>query len=44
MTYAQPRMAALLDVQRRSAEAINQEVSKPLFRAWKIVRRIQRTQ
>lgn len=44
VAHSQPRMAALLDIGGRSPESINQEIAKPLFRAFKVVRRIHRAQ
>ncbi len=41
MTHAQAGMAALLDVNRRPAEPVNQEIAEALLRARKIVGRIQ---
>jgi len=44
VAHPQARMPALLDVQGRSAEAINQEIPQPLFRARKIVCGIHRAE
>ena len=44
VTHSQPGMAALLDIGWRSPESINQKIAKPLFRAFKVVRRIHRAQ
>lgn len=37
-------MPALFDISWRSPESINQKIAKPLFRAFKVVRRIHRAQ
>jgi len=44
MTHAQPRMPALFNVGRRSAEPVNQEIPEPLGSTLKILRRIQRAE
>ena len=42
--HPQARMAALLDVARRSAEAADQKIAQPLFRGRQVIRRIHRSE
>lgn len=44
VAHSEPRMAALLDIGWRSPKSINQKIAKPLFRAFKVLRRIHRAQ
>jgi len=44
VAHAQPWMAELFDIQRRSSKPINQEIAQPLFRARKVVYRIHRAE
>jgi hypothetical protein len=44
MAHSQAGMAALRDVYGWPSKAIDQEIPEPLRRAWKILRRIHRTQ
>lgn len=44
MTHAQARMAALLNVAWRASKTENEEIPKPLFRAFQVVRGIHRPQ
>ena len=44
VTHAQTWMTALFDVRLRAAEAENEEIAEPLFRAFQIPRRVHRPQ